>query len=119
MNTMNFMFKEYIITITLLVLLADVLKNFWNKRFWNIWGWFYSFFSCTKISMASSFKRTKVKLDLLNNINMLLMVENLSICKIKDCDKNRQSFYLKKSLHLCNFWDVNSLYITKIACTWF
>ena len=30
---MNFMFKEYTITIRLLVLLADVLNNFWNKRF--------------------------------------------------------------------------------------
>ena len=27
---------------------------------------------------------------------MLLMVENLSISKIKDYDKNRQSFYLSK-----------------------
>ena len=40
-------------------------------------------FFCTRTGMASNLKKTKVKLDLLNDINMLLMVE-------KHCVKNVQ-----------------------------
>ena len=58
------------------------------------------------VSMASNFKKTKVKLDLLTAINMLLMVENgirEGICHsvhqyakannkfMKDYDKNKES----------------------------
>ena len=71
----------------------------------------------TWISVASSFKKDKVKLDLLSNIDMLLMVENViigGICHsiyqyakanniyMKNYDKNNESSYLK-----C--WDVNDL----------
>ena len=37
--------------------------------------WILLIFFCTKISMTSSLKKTKVRLDLLTNINMLLMIE--------------------------------------------
>ena len=68
--------------------------------------------------MASSFKRTKVKLDLLTDIDMLLMAEKGitgRICHsiyryaksnnkyMKDYDKNKESSYIQ-------YWDVNNLY---------
>ena len=68
--------------------------------------------------MASSFKKTKVKLDLLTDINMLLMVEKVirgGICQsvfryakannkyMKDYDANKELSYLQN-------WDVNNLY---------
>ena len=58
------------------------------------------------VSMANNFKKTKIKLDLLTAINMLLMVENgirEGICHsvhqyakannkfMKDYDKNKES----------------------------
>ena len=68
--------------------------------------------------MASSFKKTKVKLDLLSDINMLLMVEKVirgGICQsvfryakannkyMKDYDANKELSYLQN-------WNVNNLY---------
>ena len=68
--------------------------------------------------MASSFKKAKLKLELLTDIGMLLMVEKGirgGICHgihgyvkanseyMKDYDKNNESSYLK-------YWDVNNLY---------
>ena len=68
--------------------------------------------------MVSSLEKTKVKLDLLTGIDMLLMVEKGirgRICHtihrcakannkyMKDYDENRESSYLK-----C--WDINNLY---------
>ena len=68
--------------------------------------------------MPSSFKKTKVKLDLLTDIDMLLMVEkgikgrichsNYRYAKannkdMKDYDKNKESSYLQ-------YWDVNNSY---------
>ena len=71
------------------------------------------------ISMASSIKKkTKVELELLTNIDMLLMVEKRirgviyhSIKRyakannkyVKDYDKNKELSYLK-------YWDINNLY---------
>ena len=68
--------------------------------------------------MANTFKKTEVKLELLNDIYMLLMVEKGirgGICHTthqsekannkyrKDYDKNKESSYLK-------YWDENKLY---------
>ena len=68
--------------------------------------------------MASSFKKTKVKLDLLNDIDMLLMIEKGIIGGIyhsiywytranskylKDYGNNKESLYLQ-------YFDVNDLY---------
>ena len=65
--------------------------------------------------MASSFKKTKVKLDLLTDIDMLLMVEKGITAKIchsiyqyteannkymKDYDENKESSHLQ-------YWSVN------------
>ena len=78
----------------------------------------YKFPFNPRISMASSFKKTKVELELLANIGMLLMVEKGirgGICHsvnryakvnnkyVKDYDKNKEVSYLK-------YWDVNNLY---------
>ena len=66
----------------------------------------------------SSFKKTKLKLELLTDIGMLLMVEKrirggirhgihpyakANSKYMKDYDKNKESSYLK-------YWDVNNLY---------
>ena len=68
--------------------------------------------------MGSSFKKNKVKLDLLTDIDMLLIVEKGlrgGICHcihryakankkyIKDYDENKESRYLR-------YWDANNLY---------
>ena len=72
------------------------------------------------MTMASSFKKTKVKLDLLNDINMLLIIEKRikrGICYhlyrygignskyIKKYDKNKELSYLQ-------YWSVNNLYVS-------
>ena len=72
----------------------------------------------TYISIGSTFKKTKAKLELLTDTDMLLMVEKGfrgGICHsinryakannkyMKDYDKNKESWYLK-------YWDVNNLY---------
>ena len=74
--------------------------------------------SSSLISMANSFKKTEVELELLTDIDMLLMAEKGirgGICHVihryakannkyvKDYDKNKESSYLK-------YWDVNNLY---------
>ena len=68
--------------------------------------------------MASSFKKNKVKLDLLTDIDMLLIVEKCirgGICHsiyryakannkyMKDYDKNEKLSYIQ-------YWDANNLY---------
>ena len=69
-----------------------------------------SFCYCTRISIAATLKKNKVKIDLLTNINMFLMVEKGirdGICHAihryvkannkyaKKYDKNKESSYLK------------------------
>ena len=71
------------------------------------------------ISMVGALKKTKVKLDLLTNIDVLLMAEKdlrggiyHSIYQytkfnnkyMKICNKNKESSYIQ-------FWDVNNLYV--------
>ena len=80
--------------------------------------------------MASSFKNTKVKLDLLTDIDILLVVEKGirgGICHaiyqyvktnnnyMKKYDKNKIYSYLK-------YWDVNNLFnvnVLNFTCKWF
>ena len=69
-----------------------------------------SFFQLQDLHLQAALKETKVKLDLLSDIDMLLMVEKcirggtcLSIYRypknnnkyMKDCDKNKDSLYLQ------------------------
>ena len=51
------------------------IEQFLEYVSWNILVSFCSFCFCTKISMASSLKNTKVKLDLLTDTDMLLLVK--------------------------------------------
>ena len=80
-------------------------------------AWSWKIYLASWISMASSFKNSKIKLDLCTDINMLLIVKKeleeeyvlyLSICKannkcMKDYDKNNELSYIQ-------YWDVNNFY---------
>ena len=70
------------------------------------------------LGWQAALKKTKIKLDLLTDIDMLLMIEKCirgEICHaihqytkannkyMKDYDKNKESLYL-------NYWDANNLY---------
>ena len=75
-------------------------------------------FSASKLAWQTASKKTKVKIDLLTDIDLLLMIEKgfkggiyhaihsyekTNGKYIKDYDKNKESSYLK-------YWDVNNLY---------
>ena len=68
--------------------------------------------------MASSFKKTKVKLDLLTDIDMLLMIEKRirgGICHsmyryAKANNKYMKYYYKNKESSYIQYWDVNNLY---------
>ena len=83
----------------------------------------FFFLHISIISMVRSLKNTKLKSDLLTYIDLLLMAEKGirgGICHaihqyaetnnkyIKDCDKNKQSSFLK-------YFDVNNLYGWKMS----
>ena len=94
------------------LLLAEVFENCQNMCP-EIYEFNPACFSyCTRFSVASSLKRTKVKLDILTDIEILLMAEKSirgGICHydtphsyakankkyMKDYDKNKESTYLK------------------------
>ena len=78
----------------------------------------FIFFSKPGLAWQADLKKTKVKLDLLTDIDIVLMVDKCiigGICHaihryvkpnnkyMKNYDKNKESPYLK-------FWDVNNLY---------
>ena len=86
------------------------------------------FLTSPGLAWEAALKKTKVKLDLLTDINIILMVEKDirgEICHaiyryakinnkyMKDYNKNKESPYLK-------YWDVNNLYgwgnAPKVAC---
>ena len=96
-------------------MLADVFENL-KYVLSNIQLWSCEIYFSSWISMTSSFK-TKVKLDLLTDIDMLLMEEKSirgEICYslyryaktnnnyVKDYDNNKESPYIR-------YWDVNNL----------
>ena len=100
------------------LLLADSFNNFQNMCL-KIYGVDFAHFLCAPgLPWQTILKNTKVKLDLLTEINILLMVEKGirgGICHIvhqyakaynkyiNDLDKNKETLYL-------NCWDVNDLY---------
>ena len=102
------------------LLLADVFEDFRNMCFEIYELDTAKFFSTTGpgLTWQAAFKKTKVKIDLLTDISMLLMVEKGirgGICHsiyqyakanniyMKDYTKNKESLYLQ-------YWDVNNLY---------
>ena len=105
------------------LLLADVFENFRNMCLEIYKLDPAKFLSAPGLALQGALKKTKVKLDLLTDIDMLLMVEKGirgGICHsiyqyakannkyMKDYDKNKESSYLK-------YWDVNNLYGWAIA----
>ena len=100
------------------LLLADVFENFRNMCI-NIYELDTAkFLSAPGLAWQVALKKTKVKLDLLTDIDILLMVEKGirgGICHsiyryakannkyMKDYDKNKESSYFQ-------YWDVNNLY---------
>ena len=101
-----------------ILLLADVCENF-RDIFLKIYELDPArFLSAPGLTWQAALKKTKVKLDLLTDIDMLIMVEKGirgGICHsvyryakannkyVKDYDKNKESLYLQ-------YWDVNNLY---------
>ena len=98
--------------------LADVFENFRNMclKIYKLDP--TRFLSAPGLAWQAALKKTKVKLDLLTDIDMLIMVEKGirgGICDstyryakannkyMKDYDKNKESLYLQ-------YWDVNNLY---------
>ena len=100
------------------LLLADVFENFRNMCI-NIYELDTAkFLSAPGLAWQVALKKTKVKLDLLTDIDVLLMVEKGirgGICHsiyryakannkyMKDYDKNKELLYFQ-------YWDVNNLY---------
>ena len=98
--------------------LADVFENFGNMclKIYELNP--VKFLSAPRLAWQAALKRTKVKLDLLTDFDLLLMVEEDirgRICHsiyryakvnykyMKVHDKNKESSYLQ-------YWDVNNLY---------
>ena len=84
------------------LLLADVFEEF-RDVFKNFLFRFCKISFSSWSSMASSFKKTEVKLELLTDIDMLLMLRRNMNKYMKDYNENKDSSYLK-------YWDVNNLY---------
>ena len=100
------------------LLLADVFSKFRNMCLEIYELHPARFFSAPELAWETALKQTKIKLDLLSYINMLLIVEKGirgGICHsihqyvkvnnkyMKNYDKNKESPCLK-------YWDVNNLY---------
>ena len=100
------------------LLLADVSRNFRNTclKIYELDP--AKFFSAPELAWQAALKKTKVKLDPITDIDILLMVEKGvrgAICHsiyqyakannkyMKDYDKNKESSYIQ-------YWDVNNLY---------
>ena len=88
---------------------------------WNMWTQPCSFSYCTRISMANSLKKTKVKLDLVTDTDILLTVEKgieaeyvmLFIDMWKLITNTWQIMIKIKNHH--KYWDVNNLYRWSIS----
>ena len=91
------------------LLSEDVFENFWNMCFEVIWAWSYKTSFSSWLAYHAALKKTKAKLDLSTDIDMLLMVEKgiiRGICHsfyqyakanskyMKYYDKNKESSYL-------------------------
>ena len=83
--------------------------EFWKYVSWNIWAWSSKVFSEPVLAWKAALENTKLKLDLLIDIDMLLMMEK----------GIRGGKYLQ-------YWDANDLYgwetLQKLPvnkCEWF
>ena len=100
------------------LLLADVSENFRNMCFKICKLDSAKFLSAPGLAWQAALEKTKVKLGLLTDINMLLMAERRIRRRIyraihryekaknkymKDYDKNKESSYIQ-------YWDVDNIY---------
>ena len=100
------------------LLLADVFENFRNMCLEIYELDPAKFLSAPGLAWQAALKKTKVKLDLLTDIDMLLKVEKGIRGRVrhsfyryakannkymKDCDKHKESPYVQ-------YWDINNLY---------
>ena len=96
------------------LLLADIFEDF----YWNIWTWSCSFLSAPILAWQACFKKAKVKLELLADIDILLMVEKGTrggICHSihrhpKTNNKYMNKYDKNKELSNLMFLDANDLY---------
>ena len=99
-------------------MLADVFENFRNKCLEIYYLDPAKFLSAPGSAWQAALKKTKLKLDLLTDINMLLMVEKGitgGICHSIYCYAKANNKYMKvfdknKELSYIQYWDVNNLY---------
>ena len=100
------------------LLLADVFKSFRNMRLKLYKLDPAKFFSARGLTWQAALKTTKVKLDLLAGIGMLLMVDKGiggGICHsiyqyLKANNKYMKNYNKNKEPSYIQYWDVNNLY---------
>ena len=98
-------------------LLADVFENFRNMCLEIFELHSDHFFTASGLAWQTVLKNTKVKLDLLTDISMLLIVENgirgricLAIRRYSEANKKYMNDYDEnKELSGITYWDVNNL----------
>ena len=99
-------------------MLGDVFENFQNicLQIYKLNP--AKFFPTTGIARKAALKTTKVKLDLLIEVNRLLMVQKGirgEICHsiyrfAKTNNKDRKDYDRNKGLSYIKYWDLNNLY---------
>ena len=98
--------------------LADVFESFRNMCFKIYELDPAKFVSAPALAWQAALKKTKVKLDLLTDIDMLLMVEKSirggichSVCRCaKTNNKYMKDYYKNKESSYIQYWDANNLY---------
>ena len=92
------------------LLLSDVFGNFINM-YLEIYGLDPGkFLSAPGLAWQAALKKTKVRLDLLNDIYMLLMVENIREGIWYSFYQYARKVMIKKKSSYIQYWDVNDLY---------
>ena len=92
------------------LLLSDVFGNFINM-YLEIYGLDPGkFLSAPGLAWQAALKKTKVRLDLLNDIYMLLMVENIREGIWYSVYQYARKVMIKKKSSYIQYWDVNDLY---------
>ena len=96
------------------LLSADVFENFRNRclKIYELDP--APFFTAPGLAWKAALKQTKVKLDLLTNIDMLSMIEKGirgEICdSIYQYAKNNNKYMKDYDLEYLKYWDVSNLY---------
>ena len=99
-------------------MLADVFEIFWNISLKILELDHDCFLPAPGLALQAALKKTKVKLNILTDINMLLMVEKSirgRMCHgihqyAKAYNKYMNDINKNKELSCCKYWDVNDLH---------